>query len=173
MTTWYALNVVTGRELSIAEDIRDLSVMMGETVLVPIERVTRRSRRGLKTSPRPLVSGYIFVTDPWVNEPMMDHDRTKKLSRGVIGVVMLNGRPAPISNQSMAAIMALDGRDSPDSYRPPREVGIGDVMRIAHGAMTGQCVTIATKRSGRIEVVGRLFGAERRMWVSPTALEAA
>lgn len=157
---WYALCVCGGRELSIAEDLRD----DGHTVLMPTQTLTRRGKnhRGKtveRKTLRPLVPSYVFCAVPFVT-----HDK-------VWNVVRVGGEPYPIPHAQFARLIALHETEIVEGG--PRALSIGEVVRLTGGLYDGLPMTVMGEAGGTVEVeTPRLLGKAQRLKVARDRIAA-
>lgn len=156
---WYILLAKKQRELRAAEALR----RSGATVFVPVERVVRRVRsaRGTRVleGQRLLTPGYVFA-----DLPFADCDDIR-------GVMLINGRPATLTDAAMRPLFEATGRIVGDAARP-RTFRVGDLVRMATGPFAGQIVTIGNVRGDKLKVAARLFGTEVAADIKADMVEA-
>ncbi len=157
---WYALCVCGGRELSIAEDLRD----DGHTVLMPTQTITRRGKnhRGKtveRKTLRPLVPSYVFCSVPFPK-----HDK-------VWDVIRVDGEPYPIPHVQFARLIALHETEIVEGG--PRALSIGEVVRLTGGLYDGLPMTVMGEAGGTVEVeTPRLLGKAQRLKVARDRIAA-
>ncbi len=157
---WYALCVCGGRELSIAEDLRD----DGHSVFVPTQTVTRRGKnhRG-KTIERkticPLVPSYVFCAVPFPK-----HDK-------VWSVLRVDGAPYPIPHAQFARLIALHDTETVEGG--PRALSIGEVVKLTGGVYDGLPMTVVGEAGDTVEIeTPRILGKTQRLKVARERIAA-
>lgn len=157
---WFALCVVGGRELSIAEDLRG----DGHLVLMPTQTITRRGKnhRG-KTIDRvailPLVRSYVFCDTPYPK-----HDKVRD-------VLKIGDRPYAIPHAQFARLIEMHASETVEGG--PRGLAIGEVVRLTGGVYNGLPMTVVGEVGDIVEVeTPRLLGKAHRIKVSRESIAA-
>jgi transcription antitermination factor NusG len=176
---WYALLVPPQREFSAAETLH----RRGIPTFCPYDVVFRHKsliakRKGLPKEERrfPIMPRYVFAgfagTPPWW------HLFQIPLITGVVG---LNGTPLKIGSTEkpiMPGFIAKfrNGLRRPDAerfMRTHREYAVGDLARIAEGALRDKVVEVEKIDAGRAFFHVEMFGGEQWLSLPLDYLEAA
>lgn len=149
---WYALHVKTGYEEDVALD----AYGVGDTdTLLPIERYTVRTSRGLRERQRVLMPGYVFVGC------IMTADMWQAL-RHLKGVLRILGEPyEAIPADQMTNLMALYWH----GVNGTKVVRMDGVTRVVEGSLmeVSHEITCADARQGVITVMMDLPGGRREV----------
>jgi len=143
---WYALTVLTGREMAVAAEIRDLS----QHAYVPYVSKDMRGRRGSRKRYQravPLCPGYAFLgldsQHAW--PAILDLD-------DVLGVVSAGRIPLRLSDRGLMQLADMREPDPVDDALRP-----GDLVEVIDGPLAGHIVRlrdhVMDKRTVSIEML--------------------
>lgn len=166
---WFALRVMTGREISVKLALEDLGI----TALVPQRKGPdlRRRHRLIEGSMQPVIYGYVMVqSDP--------HPEILVAFKGVEDVIDVLGgadRPMRVTAQEINRFKAMAEAGAYDWTAPSRlVVKAGDKLRVTAGPF-GSMVCIAQTASARgkgdVVVSVNVFGRETPVTVPLAMLE--
>ncbi len=168
MTVWYALMTIPQKELASQMVLE----RRGYRCFLPTEIKYRRSRREKKRRAvtYPMMRGYIFVAFDG-DIPWMDLARLN-IIRGVVG---FDGRPAPIDDDAMRRLEKMSGASIPhrSSVNTHKALRPGDMAEIVSGQFYGTIVQVTGIKGEKARIMLSLFGGERELEISASALEAA
>jgi transcription antitermination factor NusG len=131
---WYAIHTRSRHE----KVVRDQFLAKGITHLLPLHRKRSAWKDRVKTIEVPLFGGYIFGH-------FALQDKLQILQTiGVVRLVSLNGMPAPIPDEQIAAVRALVEHQL--SYDPYPYLKEGMRVRVKRGPLTGAEGILVEKR---------------------------
>jgi len=139
---WFAVYTRSRYEKSTADELELQQI----TVYLPMYRTLRVWTDRRKRVTVPLIRSYLFVH---IGEP----EYMKVLhTPGVVKIISFSGRPAPIPDWQINNLRILIGAgvpvaDTPVNYKP------GNLVTIAHGALTGLCGTVVSIRARCLIVI--------------------
>lgn len=133
MTSWFVLQIKP-HALETAKASLD---RQGYTAFMPYQRVTRRNRKGLQNSLRPLFPGYLFLSGP---ENGMNW-RAISYSRGVRRILSTpSGQPAELPLDFVTGLSRLT--DEQGRVKAAATFNAGDNVRVVGGPMAGWAATV-------------------------------
>lgn len=166
---WYCLRTAPQKEIALAEILRD---QFGLSTFCPIETRWRRVP-GTVRKRRPvtyaMLPRYMFVRCDYPWEIIRAHRH-----RGIQGVVGIDGRPAPISEQAIERLIRISGTLVPTNTAPiRRSFNVGDQVEIVSGPFRGHLVPIESINGRAARVLMQMLGGETEVEIPLDQLEAA
>ena len=163
MTSWFVLQT---RPNSL-ETAKSNLQRQGYTPHMPMQRVTKRNRKGLQSSLRPLFPGYLFLSGP---EHGMNW-RSISYSRGVRRVLMAtSGQPAELPADFVAELSRMT--DEQGLIRSAATFDVGDDVRVVNGPMAGWAAKVLELSStDRIRLLLDIMGRKVPVEVAIQDLE--
>jgi transcriptional antiterminator NusG len=158
---WYSVSVLSNFEKKIAEAIQVAVVEKGledqfDEVLVPTEEVIE-VRRGKKvTAERRFMPGYVLVRMEMTDE---GYHLVNSINR-VTGFLGSFGRPVPMRDAEVAAIVGRAEETSAEAPRSTITFEIGEQVSVAEGAFEGfdGMVEDVDEEAQRLKVSVSIFG---------------
>ena len=138
---WFALTAKPRHEKAVAENLRS----KGLESFLPLYRVRRHWSDRIKSVDLPLFPGYVFCRFAYASRlPVLN-------TPGVRSVVGFANAPAPIADQEISRIQAIQASGLP--AQPWPYVQVGQMARIEYGSLAGlEGVLIREKDSLRVVV---------------------
>jgi transcriptional antiterminator RfaH len=128
MTSWFVLQT----KPNALETARSSLDRQGYRAFMPLQRITRRSRKGLQNSLRPLFPGYLFLSG---QENGMNW-RAISYSRGVRRILTTaSGQPAQLPTEFVTELSRMT--DDRGLLTSTAEFEAGDDVRVVNGPMAG------------------------------------
>jgi transcription antitermination factor NusG len=161
MTDWFALRTAPREEKKVEARLKHFGV----NVFLPTElcEPQRGKRKGIRIE-RPKLPGYLFVSDcaPWaVFREFRD--------RGVVGVLCVDGKPGPISNDRLE----LYAKQSASPLIHSRAIVAGRRAELIAPGCEHVVVDVLDVKGGSAKVLMWLLGAKREVEVKLEHLMAA
>jgi transcriptional antiterminator NusG len=166
---WFALRVMTGREIMVHESLE----VLGITSLVPMRKGPDLRRRGrlIEGSMQPVIYGYVLVqSDP--------HPEILVAFKGVDQVIDVLGgadRPMRVTTQEINRFKAMAEAGTYDWAAPSGlVVQPGDLLRVTAGpfsSLNAVAQTASTKGRGDVVVSVTVFGRETPVTMPLAMLE--
>lgn len=166
---WYALRVMTGRELAVQEALE----VLGINSLVPMRKGPdlRRRHRVIAGSLQPVIYGYVLVQ----SHPSPDILVAFKGLGDVIGVLGGAEKPMRVTASEINRFKAMADAGLYDWEKPcGLVVAAGDRVRTTDGPFSGFVATVVTpngKGKGDVVISVDIFGRETPVTVPLAILE--
>lgn len=166
---WYALRVMTGRELAVQEALE----VLGINSLVPMRKGPdlRRRHRVIAGSLQPVIYGYVLVQ----SHPSPDILVAFKGLDDVIGVLGGAEKPMRVTASEINRFKAMADAGLYDWEKPcGLVVAAGDRVRTTDGPFSGFVATVVTPNSkgkGDVVILVNMFGRETPVTVPLAILE--
>lgn len=138
---WFAVTVKPQHEKAVAEQLQAKAF----EAYVPLYRSRHHWSDRVKVVELPLFPRYVFGRFGF-------EERSRVLATpGVTSIVSFSGRPCPVSDQEIDAVKTMVGSGLPVKVWP--YVGVGQKIRVRHGAMAGlEGILVRVKADYRIVV---------------------
>jgi transcription termination/antitermination protein NusG len=166
---WFALRVMTGREIAVKIALEDLGI----TALVPQRKGPDLRRRGrlIEGSMQPVIFGYVLVqSDP--------HPEVLVAFKGVENVIDVLGgadRPMRVTGQEISRFKAMAEAGAYDWTAPSGlVVKAGETVRVTAGPFSSfkaVALTSSSKGKGDVVVSVNVFGRETPVTMPLAMLE--
>jgi len=156
MTSWFVVQT----KPNAFETTRAGLDRQGYLSFMPLQRVTKRSRKGLQTSLRPLFPGYLFLSG---DEDKMNW-RAISYTRGVRRILLTpSGQPAKLPTDFVTELSRMT--DDQGRLEAAAKFDPGDDVRVVNGPMAGWAAKVlALSDTNRIrlllDVMGRMVPFE-------------
>lgn len=166
---WYVVQVLSGQESRICENIRrrveleEMSDLIYE-VIVPQERISEVRAGQRREANRKFFPGYIIMNMHLLNEDNTLVDRTWYFIRdtdGVINFAGTKGNPLPMPKKEVEGMLAQI-RERQSGVKPAISFEAGDSVVVNDGPFQGQNGVIAeiNESKGEVLVSINIFGRE-------------
>lgn len=163
---WYVVNTKPHEEVRASYHL----ARQGFKVYLPRYAKMRRHARKVDTVARPLFPRYLFVA----LDLALDRWRSIQSTFGVVGLVMLAERPAPLPSGVVEAIRARENDQGHVRLGLAPGLGVGSRVRLIDGMFAdhgGVLDRIADER--RVAVLVQLLGRQVRVFVGAESVTAA
>ncbi len=127
---WFAIHTRAHAEKQAAAHLRN----QGFTTYLPCYRKRRSHARRVEIVQAPVFPRYLFIQMDEQSAPW----RAVRSTVGVVDIVRLGERPAPVPEGIVEAIQAREGRDGLVCLGAETIYGKGEKLRIAAGMFQGQ-----------------------------------
>jgi len=163
MTSWFVLQT----KPNALETAKTSLGRQGYTSFVPLQRVTKRGRKGLENGLQPLFPGYLFLSG---QEHGMNW-RAIRYSRGVRRILLKpSGQPAELPVDFITRIIRMT--DDQGLVKAAVTFDAGDKVRVISGPMAGWAATVLELSDmERVRLLLDMMGRKTRVELAIQDLE--